>query len=395
MSFLNKYTNFINNLFGSVWPGFSNEGGWIGAAISAAGAVLSGALAGGGSSGGGTSGEIKNNTVANANIANKDVLYRDEAVANMDNLAQLLSEFSSTDRNFVENAYRPFQQNIMQTNQNLLPVIERVAGATLEQNAKDLLGNDALKSFLRDKSTGMDKDMSSAYENLTQQLSKIPTTEERVGQALTAVESQFKDAGRQLTRDFASRGQSVSQASRRDLAFEKAKAKAGQAGLAAEKSRAEQIGGAQIGLNAAQSKAQAEAQIQGGAINSLSMLQQAQQAGLATPQIAGVTDPGAGLDAASLQSGITTAAGLQTFGTKDSSDQVTTTKKGIYVPYFQTGDDGIEVHPHAGKLPNEMRDPTPPKPQTSAGFNPFGNNFAQGTALEQIAAKYFGGGGNP
>lgn len=341
MKFIRMYIGIINTIFGSVYPGFANEGGWLGELISAGGAVLSAAL-GGDSGSKGTSGEIKNNTVSSSNIADKDVLYRDQAVYEMDQMANILSQYSQQDRNFIESSYRPFQQSLMQSNQNLLPVIERVAGATLEQNAKDLLGNEALKGVLRNQATNGNSDIKNAYDSLTQQLSKIPTTEERVGQALTDVESQFKGAGRELARDFASRGQTVSQASRRDLAFEKAKAKAGVAGQAAEASRAEQIGAKQLGLAAAETAGQSQLQLQTGAINSLATLQSAQQAGLATPQIGGVNNPGAGLDAANIEAGVRTAAGLQTFGSRASSDEVTTTKKGIKPPVFTSGATGSQ-----------------------------------------------------
>lgn len=308
---------------------------WIGEAISAGGALIGGLLSGDKDGGSGTVGKIQPSTVGRATIGDKDVLYREQAIGNMDAFIKQMADFTASDRTFFESVYQPFQQTLAQTNQALLPTIERVAGATLEANARDLFGNEALKNSLR--ASGAD---TSSLENLRAQVANIPTTEERVGQALTNVEGQFSQAGQELARDFQSRGQTVSQASRRALAFEKAKTKAGAAGAAAEAARREQLEGATTLIGAEG----ATAARRGQDVQSLSQLQQAQQAGLATPQVGGLRET-TGLEAAGLESGVTTAAGLQTFGTRERSDVVTQTQKGVKSPALTSGAGGGAIAP--------------------------------------------------
>ena len=359
MQFLRTYISIINKIFGTVYSGFSNEGGWIGEAIAAGGAVLGAVLSGGGGSNNASTGKVENSTVTTTNIADKDVLYRDQAIASMDKFAEQLAQFGANDRAFMENVYQPFQNALMQTNQSLLPMIERVAGATLEANAKDLLGNDALKNTLRNRAGGTNADAEAAMNNLRSQIDNLPSTEERVGQAMASVEGQFKGAGKELARAYQSRGQTVSQSSRRDLAFEKARAKSGAAGLAAEQSRAEHMGAAQMGVNAELAKQQSDATTSATNINSLASLQNAQQAGLATPQVGGVTQTN-GLDAANIQAGVTTAAGLQTFGGRSKDDNVVQTQKGLNMPNITSGATGQK--PTAG-LFQPLGTPKPLNPQ--------------------------------
>jgi len=320
--------------------------GWLDTAISTGGAILGGLLSDGDTNKG-TSGEIKNNTVTNVSIGDKDVIYRQQAVDAMDKLADQLAQFGATDRAFFDNVYQPFQQSIMDTNAALLPVIEQVAGATLEANARDLFGNEALKNTLRGRAGGTDAGIESTMASLRSQIDKIPSIEERVGKALASVEGQFKGAGKELARSFSSRGQAVSQSSQRDLAFEKARAKSGAAGLAAESSRAEQMAGAKLGVDAQLAASQTQAGLQSQATNSLVALQGAQQAGLSTPQVGGVTQAGNGLDAANIQAGVTVAAGTQTFGARTSDDTVTQTAKGLNMPNLTSGATGSLKQPTA------------------------------------------------
>jgi hypothetical protein len=124
----------------------------------------------------------------------------------------------------------------------------------------------------------------------------------------------------------------VSQASARNLAIEKAKAKSGAAGAAAEAARQEK-------LNVAERGVALSGQAQAGATNQLLGVQAGQQAGLATPQVGGVT-PTEGLGAAQIQAKTETELGTQEFGTRTRADDVTHTQKGIEQPVMSSGASG-------------------------------------------------------
>ena len=210
--------------------------------------------------------------------------------------------------------------------------IEKVAPATLEQNLTDMQENSGIKTMLRDQSAQAGGVGTDALAGFRAEMDKLPTTEERVGQALTRVEGQFGQVGKQLARDFQSRGQTVSQASKRNLAIEKAKAKSGAAGAAEEGARQERLNTLERGVAVA-------GQAQVGATNQLTALQQSQQSGLETPQIAGVQET-TGLEAAKLEGDLQTTQATQEFGTRQKSDDITHTQKGIEKGVVSSGATG-------------------------------------------------------
>jgi hypothetical protein len=298
--------------------------------ISAAGSALGGFL--GDDDGGGKSEtihttKVQPRTESTAAMTDFDILYRDAAVQNFDLFTTQFAEWAQQDETFMQDTYRPFQEQLMQTNAQLLPIIERTNAAALETISRDIANTDNLKTYLTGMASNSQEIGRDQFANLESQIANIPTTEERVGQALTAVETQFSTAGKQLARDFASRGQAVTQASKRDLAFQKAQAKAGAAGQAAEAARAEQMSGATLGLKAAQDLATTQAASRQSDISGLAQLQQGAALGLETPQVGGVTAPDR--SAGDTAAGLVETAGTQSFGTRQRQDEISHTQKGI------------------------------------------------------------------
>ena len=116
------------------------------------------------------------------------------------------------------------------------------------------------------------------------------------------------------------------------MEFEKARAKAGAAGVAGERARAEKMAATEKGIGVLAGKsAQATQQLLG--------VQAGQQAGLATPQVGGVT-PTSGLEGAKLQADISKAGATQQMGTRGREDQVTQVQKGVVKPALTSGATG-------------------------------------------------------
>jgi hypothetical protein len=270
---------------------------------------------------------VQPRTETTAGFTDFDMLYRDFAIANMDNLTQHLAEATRSDQSFLENTYRPYQTQITNQNTRMLPLIERTSAATLQQFTRDLVRNDHLKRSLRTNITD-----TSALDRLTASLDNVPTEEERVGEALTSVEMQFGKAGKQLAEQFRSRGQAVSQASARDLAFQKATAKAGAAGAAGEAARREQREAGLLGLQGASQAAAARATD----VGSLAQLEQAGALGLqGIGQQFQVADPDR--SAMGVAAELTGTAATQSFGTRQRQDQTTQIQEGIKMPNITSG----------------------------------------------------------
>lgn len=258
---------------------------WVVPAITAAGSLLSALGSGGGSSGGGASiqkkePKIRSSTNAQQGSENIDILYDEAALSAMSDLADQIGQFAQQNENFIKDVYMPYQEQMTQANVQMIPQMEGIVGASLEGMTRDLMSNQVLGDILRARAEG-DQDPNSfvnqTMSKLETEIQNLPTEEERVGQALASVEHQFKGAGKQLAKDFASRGQAVSQASKRDLLMGKATAKAGAAGQAAEAARGERLSMLSSGLQAGLNKRLQEEQITGAATQGLLGLQQMQQ----------------------------------------------------------------------------------------------------------------------
>jgi len=317
----------------SIWDTVIEQG------VKAAGAYLTASGDSGGDSKTTHITPVQPSTEGTATISDFDILYNANAIEGMYNLTNQLSEWSTQDRDFFQSVYQPYQESIVGTNTALLPTIERVAGRTLEANARDMVSNENLKQMFRGSIGGVNVHTEGAMANLRNELANVPTTEERVGQALTSVEKQFSEAGKQLTADFASRGQAVTQASKRDLAFQKATAKAGAAGAAAEAARGERLRAAQAGVGAELQKTESDVRTRQQETASLVALQNAQQAGLALPQVGGVQQT-TGFEGAGVTAGLTQAGAEQSFGTRQKQDAVTQVQQGVKAPALTAGATG-------------------------------------------------------
>jgi hypothetical protein len=321
MNFLKSYISGFNRLF----PKFArNQGGWIGAAIMAGGALLGGLMSQSDDGGGDApKPKILPKTVSGQNVSNFDILYDEEAEVALANLAEQVGQWSQDDRDFFTNTFQPFQQTLIETNQALLPAIEKTAGTSLEEVSRNLFSNRALKDTLSRAIEQIGGDVGQIAGNFKQELDNLPTAEERIGQALTAVEGQFGKAGEALKRDLASRGIGVSQATERQLAIEKAKAKAGAVGAAAEMARTERRQALSEGLGVMSGiQGQSTQQLLGIGAQDL----QAGQAATAA-QVGGTVEPGTKLT--ELQAGLTEAQATKELGTEALTRDIQFTQKGI------------------------------------------------------------------
>jgi hypothetical protein len=251
-----------------------------------------------------------------------------EAGEAMDALVTQMNDWSTTDRDFVEKTFRPFQVNLIEANKALIPGIVANAGEAMKSSLKDLMGGDFLKDAFRNQMEKSGGDISKFAESFSQQIDDIPSAEQRIGETVSNIEQTFGQAGAELKRQMASRGLDVTQASQRDLAIEKAKAKAAGVGVAAEASRKEQLAGAQAGVGVA-------ANVQTGQANLLATQQQLTQSGAnLAPQIGGVQATEALSEAGKVGAGLTQAGAEQVLGTTSETKQAEFTQPGIVTPRF-------------------------------------------------------------
>ena len=341
MNMFKLYITTVQRICSTMSPKLANEGGWIGSAIAGAAAVAGAALSAANQPSGGGGVKVKPKTVSNSQMQEFDILFDQSALENMYEMGDTLSVIAENDRSWFEDVYRPMQDSIIAVNQAILPIIERTSGEALEDITRSLVSGQAISDVMAQKAQGGfsqgTKDAISAFQN---QLKDLPTESERIGQALTNVEGSFSAAGKQLTRDYQSRGQTVTQASKRNLLMEKAKAKAGAAGLASEASRMERLNAAERGAGLSMSAEQAETQIQSAAAGVV-----AQFGGLAQ-SAAGVTQ-NALLDTGRVQTGLVSSdqagqmaatAGTQQIGSSTAADSIEHTQKGMNTaPVSATG----------------------------------------------------------
>jgi hypothetical protein len=324
-----------------------------GLAIQAGGQILSSLLSGGGdsSSGGGASTEKrwKKETRTDSNLADMDVLFSAESLQRMSEMTDKIGEWADSRENFIQDNVLPFQQQAIDNNKSILATIDKVNTGALEQMSKDLMSNGLIAQTMQARvdNGGIEKGglMDKASSMMKTEIDNLPSVEERVGQALTAVEGQFSAAGKALTRDFASRGQSVSQASKRDLLMNKAKAKAGATGAAAQGAREERMNMLNLGVNAG---GQVEAAGQSGVasgVNALATLQNSNQAMLGATNNA-LVDPGKIQESeglAGLEAGLTSTSSQQAFGTRARTDSINNIQKGTkdFVQVAGAGQEGF------------------------------------------------------
>jgi len=371
--------NSINYLTGGIsgspqrfTPWTQPQRNW--AAVAAAGVSVIGAmLAGSGDKGGGyPEQKVLPKTVSGSQVQDYDILFDANAIRNMHDLTNQFKEQADKNDAFFNDIYMPFQESMAQANQQMLPTIEQTSGQALEGIAKSLLSTEKLRGvFEHQAQQGLSEGAKTRLDSFYKQTDAIPTTEERVGQALISVEGQFKGAGKELARDFQSRGQTVSQASRRDLAFEKAKAKSAAGGLAAEQSRKELLAakGAAAGLAMQADQTDAAIKAQGAATLGQMAAQSMQALSAAQAGLLKV-DPISGMESRDKAGEGLALLASQQYGTRSSQDTLEHTQKGIKEAPSTTGATGSQ----GGTVGGVGGAPT-----TAGGYDAQGN-YVGGTA---------------
>jgi hypothetical protein len=289
---------------------------------------------GGGDSGGGVSThkpKILPKTESQSTEEHTQILYDTAALQAMSDLTDKIGEMADYNQDFMKDVYMPMQEQFVQANTSMIPQMESIVGDSLEAMSADLVTNRTLGDMLSVRAQG-DADPNSfvnrTFNAFQTEIANLPTEQERVGQALASVESQFQGAGKQLAKDFAARGQTVSQASARDLMMQKAQAKAGAAGLAKESARAERLGMLEKGVSVGQGKRAMDEKIAGQTTQGLLGLQQHQTGALGAK--AGLFDPEAASEGyMSQQAALTAQQGILQRGTDAGANVLQHTQKGI------------------------------------------------------------------
>jgi hypothetical protein len=337
-----------------------------GLALQAGGALLGSLLSSSdsGSSGGGASKEKrwKKETRTDSNLADMDLIFSAEALERMSAMTDKVGEWADTRENFIQENVLPFQQQAIETNRSILTTIDKVNTGALEQMSKDLMSNGLIAQTLQARvdNGGIEPGglMDKAANMMKTEIDNLPSVEERVGQALTAVEGQFSAAGKALARDFSSRGQSVSQASKRDQLMRKATAKAGASGAAGAAARAERMGILGQGVQAGGAVETTGQQGVTAGVQAITSLQKSSQSMLSATDQA-LIDPGeiqASEGMTGVSAGLAEVSSQQSFGTRARTDSIQNIQKGLESPVQTAGagqegfTEGVNVNPQETDL---------------------------------------------
>jgi len=276
--------------------------------------------------------DVSPSTKSGESKTSTQILFDQEAMGGMKNLSYKLTEWGDLDRDFMENTYRPFQEDLIATNTQLINMIGKNSNLALEESIKDLTGSAALKSIFRQNITSTGAQISETANRFATEIQNLPTTEQRIGQAASAVEQQFGKAGADIRGRLKAQGLQVSQATERDLAIQKATAKAGAVGAAAEGARAER-------MNALATGAGVFSNLQASQSQQLASQQAQTQSGVGLiPQVSGVTMP---TDAATKQAGDMVAGmGMVSRGVESTDKDLNITQKGVTSGSFPGLDGG-------------------------------------------------------
>jgi len=299
----------------------------IPAAISAVGGIVGGlAAASGGASG--SMGKIRPSTVSGNAVGAQDFIYDLEAVKAMQDLTSILNEWSGQDREFFENVYQPFQEKLMESNQALLPDIVKNSGAALKANLNDLFDSNMLKDSFREGAMEAGEKVGEFSQRFAEQVDKIPTAEQRIGQAISGVEQRFGQAGAELKKQMGARGLDVSEAGVREMMIGKATAKAGAAAAAGEAARREMMDATATATGVFSSIQEQQAGMLGAERTFT------QTSAEIAPQVGGVADVGTVSEAGGLQAQLTAAEAGKQVGTESEKLDTTITQRGVQVSKF-------------------------------------------------------------
>jgi hypothetical protein len=304
----------------------------------------------------------------------------DEAARDaMKNLTSQMQNWSETDRTFFEDKFMPFQQALIDTNMGLLENISKNSNLSLEQSMKDLAGGEMLKNAFRANISDLGGQISDVANRFAQELEKLPTEQDRIGQAVSRVEQTFGQAGAEIRRKMAAQGINVTQATERSIALQKAQAKAGAVGAAGEQARRER-------MDALSTGAGVFANLQAGQSAQLTAQQQLTQAGVGlTPQVGGVVAPDAVSGAGVIGADLTKTGAETIMGTEKTQTGFEVVQPGVTKGVFK-GEGGLEdvsgLPTGPGALPANITSqlsPTELDQLKQAGFQGEGDKFVAGT----------------
>jgi hypothetical protein len=296
--------------------------------------------------------EVLPETKSGQLIQDMNFVFDLEAGQVMKDLTEQLNEWSGADRDFFENTFQPFQASLIEANQVLIAGIVENAGAAMKSSLKDLMGGDFLKEAYRQQIGASGADVSKFAQSFSDQIDKIPTADQRVGEAVSGVEQRFGEAGAELKRQMGAKGMDVSEAGLRQLAISKAGAKAGATGVAQEAARKEQLAGAAAGVEVAAGVQTSQASLL------TSQQQLTQTAAMLTPQVGGVQEGTALSSAGEVGATLTQAGGERVLGTDTETKSADFTQKGIAVPKFfdkETGEVVTASGQSVTSFDNEMK----------------------------------------
>lgn len=349
MNLIKRYCNFINSFLPTRCK---NEGGWLNvaaAAITAAGAVA--AAAGADDGGGGDGGEaykIRPKTESGKSMSDMEMLFDENAEQAMMDLSEQIGQWAADDQGFFQNVYQPFQAELMQTNAKMLPVIERTSANALEFVSRNMVSNETLKSSFKSSIESGQTQLGDVMNSFVSELDNLPSQEERVSQAFSTIEGEFGRAGQELARSMAEQGRVVSQASQRDLAIEKAKAKSGAAGVAGEQVRRERREALAQGVGVIGQTQAAQTQnllgVEGQGLNAAQIAARAADA-----QVGGVNEADGGTANANIQATLVGQAAQKVLGTSTTTSSVNFTQKGIKNPA------AAGIDPETGEFTDEWK----------------------------------------
>jgi hypothetical protein len=186
----------------------------------------------------------------------------------------------------------------------------------------------ALKDSFRTMALASGERIGEFSNKFAEQVDKIPTAEQRIGQAVSGVEQRFGAAGAELKRTMGAKGLDVSEASVRAMMIGKAGAKAGatqQAGEAARREMLDATSQATGVFSTVQQSQTAQLTTERGLVQA--------GAGL-TPQVGGVKELETVSAAGAIESQLTSAAAAKQIGTASESKEAEFTQEGIQVPKF-------------------------------------------------------------
>lgn len=304
-----------------------------------------------------------------------DFMFDESMRTAMTEFATKLSEWGDLDQQFFTDVFQPFQEELIAANQQLLPMIAANAELSLESSIADLTSNKVLKDAFAANTLKLGDQVSATADRFQAELDNLPTEQQRVGQALADVEMQFGKAGAEIKRAAAAQGINVTGADRRDLAINKATAKAGAAGAAAEGARRERMdalaGGAGVFSNLQSSQA-----TQMGALQQLT-----QGAANLAPQVGGVQDVTSASAATTAAGNVLTAGGTQQTGVDTENKSITTLEAGVTggnFPGLDGGGGGVNGG-GVNTLPDEILNTLSPEDramydEANADFNNSGGN---------------------